>query len=174
MQKRSYNHNIITKAHKGGAIVIADVDDYVQEANQKLGNKDFYNKLTIDTNKINRIKVNRTINELKSSHLLDEKIANDLLSSEAKTTQFKMLSKVHKERNPGRPVVSSIDYHTTKISKYINNQLQPHVKELKLYVKDSTDFIRKTNNMEKIPDSSILVTMNVRSLYTNIPNKQRI
>ena len=174
MQKRSYNHNITTKADKGGAVVIADVDDYIQEANQKLDNKDFYNKLTIDTNKINRIKVNRTINELKSSHLLDEKIANDLLSSEAKTTQFKMLSKVHKERNPGRPVVSSIDCHTTKISKYINNQLQPHVKELKLYVKDSTDFIRKTNNMEKIPDSSILVTMNVRSLYTNIPNRQRI
>ena len=89
MQKRSYNHNITTKADKGGAVVIADVDDYIQEANQKLDNKDFYNKLTIDTNKINRIKVNRTINELKSSHILDEKIANDLLSSEAKTTQFK-------------------------------------------------------------------------------------
>ena len=28
--------------------------------------------------------------------------------------------------------------------------------------------------MEKLPDSSILVTMDVRSLYTNIPNKERI
>ena len=77
MQKRLYNHNIITKADKGGAIVIVDVDNYVQEANQQLDNKGFYRKLTMDTTKINRIKVNRTINELKSSHLLDEKIAND-------------------------------------------------------------------------------------------------
>ena len=53
----------------------------------------------------------------------------------------------------------------------MNNQLQPHVKELKSYVKDSTDFIRKTNSMEKNPDSSILVTMDQRSLYTNILNK---
>ena len=104
---------------------------------------------------------------------MNEKIANDLLSSEAKTPQFKMLPKVHKEGNPGRPVVSSIDCHTTKISKYIDNQLQPHVKELKSYVKDS-DFIRKINGMEKIPDSSIFLTMDVQSLYTNIPNKEGI
>ena len=105
---------------------------------------------------------------------MNEKIATDLLSSEAKTPQFKMLPKVHKEGNPGRSVVSSIDCHTAKISKYIDNQLQPHVKELKSYVKDSTAFIRKINSMEKIPDNSILVTMDVRSLYTNIPNKEGI
>ena len=76
--------------------------------------------------------MNRRINELKSSHLLDEKIENDLLlSSEAKTPQLKMLPKIHKEGNHDRPVVISIDCHTTKISKYIDNQLQPHVKELK-------------------------------------------
>ena len=93
--------------------------------------------------------MNRTINELKSSHLLNKKIANDLLSSEAKTPQCKMLQKIHKEGNPGRPMVSSIDCHTTKILKYIDNQLQPHVKELRSYVKDSTDFIQKINSMEK-------------------------
>ena len=158
---------IITKTDRGD-------DDYIQEANRQLDNKEFYKKLTIDTTEINRIKVNRTINELKSSHLLNEKIAHDLLSSEAKTPQFKMLPKVYKEGNPGRPVVSSIDCHTTKISKYIDNQLQPHVKELKSYVKDSTDFMRKINSMEKILDNSILVTMDVRSLYTNIPNKEGI
>ena len=165
---------IITKADKGGAVVIVDVDDYIQEVNRQLKNKEFYKKLTIGTTEINRIKVNRTINELKSSYLLNEKIANDLLSSEAKTPQFKMLPKVHKEGNPGRQVVNSIDCHTTNISKYIDNQLQPHVKELKSYVKDSTDFIRKIDSMEKIPDNSILVTMDVRSLYTNIPNKEGI
>ena len=105
------------------------------------------------------------------------KIANDLLSPEAKTSQFKMLPKVHKEGNPGKPVVSSIDCHTTKIFDnqliIIDNQLQPHVKELKLYVKDSTDFIWKINSMEQIPDNSILVTMDIHSLYTTIPNKER-
>ena len=39
------------------------------------------------------------------------------LSSEVKLPQFKVLAIVHKEGNPGRLVVSSIDCHTTKISK---------------------------------------------------------
>ena len=76
-------------------------------------------------------------------------------------------------RSPGRPVVSSIDYNTTTISKYIDNQLQPHVKEFKSYIKHSTDFIPKIKSMENIPDNSILVNMDVSSLYTNIPSKKR-
>ena len=91
MQKRLYKHNIITKADKGDAVVIVDVDDYVQVANQQLDNKDFYKKLTIDTTKIDRIKVNRTINELKPSHLLDEKIANDFLYDHKRIERFSNL-----------------------------------------------------------------------------------
>ena len=92
------------KEDKGGAVVIVDIDDYIQEAYRQLDNKEFYKKLTIDTTEVNQIKVNRTMNEL------NEKIAKDLLSSEAKTPQFKMLPKTPKEGNPGRPLVSSIDY----------------------------------------------------------------
>ena len=48
IQKRLCNHNIIIKADKGDAVVIVDVDDYVQEANQQLVNKDFYKKSITD------------------------------------------------------------------------------------------------------------------------------
>ena len=82
------------KADKGGAIAITDVDNYVQEANRQLF------KLTIETTETNRIKVNRTINELKSLHLLDKKIANYLLSSEAKTPQFKSFQKFTMSKTP--------------------------------------------------------------------------
>ena len=134
----------------------------------------FHKKLTIDTNEINRIEMKRTTSELKSLYLLDEKIKNDLLRSEAKTPQLEMFPKVHKEENTGRSMVSSIDCYTTKISKYIDHQSQPYAKELKPYVKDSTNFIRKFNSMEKYPYNSIFVTMDIRSVYTNIPNKDGI
>ena len=49
-----------------------------------------------------------------------------------------------------------------------------HVKELKSYVKDSTNFIWKINNVEKVSGNGILVTIDVRSLYTNTPNKEGI
>ena len=99
--------------------------------------------------------MNRAINKLKSSYP-NENIANDLLSSESKAPQFKMLPKVNKEGNPGRLVVSSTDCYTTKISKYVDNQLQPLVNKFKAYVKDFTDFKQKINTMEKSPDNNIL------------------
>ena len=100
--------------------------------------------------------MNRAINKLKSSYLSNENITNDLLSSESNAPQFNMLLKVNKEGNPGRLMVSSTDCYTTKISKYIDNQLQPHVKKFKSYVKDFTDFKQKINSMEKIHDNNIL------------------
>ena len=85
-----------------------------------------------------------------------------------------LVQKLHKEGKPCTPGVSSIDCHTTKLSKYIDNQLKPHVKEIKSYVKGSTDFIWKINSMEKVPDNDILLTMDVHSLYANIRNKEGI
>lgn len=61
-----------------------------------------------------------------------KKLQITYLRSEPKTKfnkfpQFEIFPKVHKEGNPGRPVLSSIACHTTK----------PHVKEHKSYVKNS-------------------------------------
>ena len=62
---------------------------------------------------------------------------------EAKTPAFYMFPRIHKPQNPGRPKTSSVNCHKTSISQYIDHHLQPHVKELKSYVKDSTDFTKR-------------------------------
>ena len=48
------------------------------------------------------------------------------------------------------------------------------VKKLKSYVKDTTDFIKKIEPVDHVSDDSYLVSLDVRSLYTNIPHKERI
>ena len=147
---------------------------YIREANRQLDNTEFYKKLPNDTTELNKTKVNTSIEELKALNLMEEKTANNLKSSEAKISQFKMFPKIHKKENPSRPVVTSVDCHTTKISKHVDHLLQPHVKELRSYVKISRDFMRKINNLERIPENRIFVTMDVRSLYTKIPNNDCI
>ena len=49
---------IITKADKGGAVVIIDVDGYIREAHQQLNNTDFYKKIPNDPAVSDRNKVN--------------------------------------------------------------------------------------------------------------------
>ena len=67
-----------------------------------------------------------------------------------------MFPKIHKPENPGRRVISSVNCLTTSRSQYVDHQLQPHVKEFKSYVKDSTDFIKKKRNLGEISQNSIL------------------
>ena len=165
---------IITKADKGGEIVIIDTDHYIREANRQLNNKDFFKKIPNDSTESNRNKVNNTINEFELQRLLDDTSAKNLQTLEARTPNFYMQLKIHKEGNPGRPVISSVNCHTTKISRYIDNNLQPHVQELESYVQDSTDLIKKVSTTDKVPQESFLVTMDVGTLYTNILNNEGI
>ena len=47
------------------------------------------------------------------------------------------------------------------------------MKEIQSYVKDTKDFINKINN-HNIPEGSIFVRLDVKSLYTSIPNPEGI
>ena len=109
---------IITKTDKGGAVAILDVDDYINEANRQLNNKEFYKEVPNDPTELNRKKVN-AIKERKYARLLDKNIATKLEVQEAKTLAFYMFPKLHKPENPGKPeIVPLIAYRNTSITIY--------------------------------------------------------
>ena len=75
-------------------------------------------------------------------------------------------------KQPGRPVVSSVNSHTEKLSAYVDEFLRPLPAALPSYTKDTTDFIKRLRRMDKVPKDSILVTLDVSSLYTNIDTEE--
>ena len=78
------------------------------------------------------------------------------------------------ECNPGRPVISSISYHTSKISEYVDYHFKPIVKEISSYVQGTTNFLRKINQIEFVPVNLYLVSLDVNSTYTNTSNVEVI
>ena len=52
--------------------------------------------------------------------------------------------------------------------------LQPIVKQIPSYVKDSNHFITKIDAVESVPKNNCLVTIDMRSFYTDIPNTEGI
>ena len=103
------------------------------------------------------------------------------MTSGARTLQFYVLPKIHKEHNgtfpigyPGRPIVSASNSRTENISGFIDEILQPHVKNLDSYVEDTADFLRKLQNVPCVSKKLFLVTLDVTSLYSNIPHKDGI
>ena len=166
---------IICNADKGGAVVIIDVKDYIQEAMRQLNDSMFYEKVSNNPTKLHTELVNHAIEKLKREGKLNEKLADGLKVEDPRTPLFYLLPKVHKPNNPGRPVVSSINCHTSKISEFVDYHLQPFVQSLKSYIKDTTDFLNKLKlHTTNLPKKAILVTMDVKSLYTNIPNREGI
>ena len=162
---------IFTKADKGGALVIMDVKDYVSEVNRQLDDEQFYKKLTNDPTQVYVECINTTIERFKEEGVITDKIAEGLKTDEPKTSKFYLNPKIHKKNNPGMPVINSVECHSSNISKYVDYHLQPEVRKLKSYTKGSTDTINKISEIRKdMAKEDILVTMDVRALYTNIPN----
>ena len=136
---------VITKADKGGATVILDVKDYIAKANEQLQDNSFYQKPNVDPTTKHSDIVNSAIESFRKQELLSNSTASKLTVDEVRTPQFHIFPKVHKTSIPGRPVVSSVECHTSKISKFVDHCLQPHAKSLPSYVKDTSDFINRIN-----------------------------
>ena len=164
---------VITNADKGGAVVIMDMEKYINEANRQLSNKRNYKKLQKDPTLQHSNLVNDAIDRFKKEKSLSNKLADGLKSVNPKTPKFYISPKIHKENNQGRPVINSINCHTSEISRFVDHHLQPLVREIPSYIKDTNDFINKIDNFA-VPPNSFLVTMDVKSLYTSIPNNEGI
>ena len=164
---------IITNADKGGAVVIWGIEDYLKEAYKQLGDSKFYKKFDHDPTDNHKATVIRVLQELNSKGILSKELTYQLTPDKVRTPTFYLLPKIHKQGNPGRPVISSLDCHTSNISAFIANVLQPEVEKLDSYVKDTTDFINKIKG-KTIPAGAFLVTLDVKSLYTNIPHDEGI
>ena len=83
-----------------------------------------------------------------------------------------LLAKIHKRLYdiPGILVISNCGTLTEKISEFLDHHLKPIMQEGWSYIKDTEDFLKKVQNIGKIPQDSILVTADVVGLYPSIPH----
>ena len=153
--------------------------DYIKEVERQLKNDKYYQKLNEDPSENLAKDITNTVEKIAEKEHKDE--LNDLVNSNSRTPQFYVPPKIHKEHNetfpigyPGRPIVSACNSRTENISGFVDEILQPHVKNLDSYVKDTADFLRKLQNVPHVPKDAYLVTLDVTSLYSNIPHDDGI
>ena len=159
---------VIKPADKGGATVILNAIDYVEEAKRQLDNEIYYKKIESDLTSEHEQLINQCIDTYKNNGELEEEIAKLLKPVKSRTPIFYMLPKIHKVNNPGRPVVSSVNSHTEKLSAYVDEFLRPLAEKLQSYIRDTSDFITELRVLGQLPARCYLATLDVSSLYTNI------
>ena len=91
------------------------------------------------------------------------------------TPIFYLLPKLHKPGNPGRPIISGCDSPTDRLSSFIDPHIKPLCSSLPSYIKDTNNFLQTIFNIHTpLPPNTIIATVDVKSLYTNIPHNEGI
>lgn len=169
---------IIKPADKGGKLVIQHKDNYKQEALRQLHNTEFYKPIKtpiyLQTAKI----ITRIINTLRNQGSISKAQHRFLTPPDnPRPRHFYTLPKIHKDTNtwpvphvipPGRPIVSGCNSESAAVEQYIDYYLNPIASSTPSYLRDSTHLKAFLSQMH-IKDTDILFTLDIESLYTNIP-----
>ncbi|XP_063411202.1 uncharacterized protein LOC134694136 [Mytilus trossulus] len=175
IQSLRNRHDIVIKpADKGSAVVIMDKANYIAEAERQLSDERFYKKLDYDPTSEFSSKIITALQTMHNDGHIDEDTIGYLKPVNAKPGRLYLLPKIHKVNNPGRPIVSANGHPTEKISEFVDFHLRCHVENLPSHIQDTTDYLRKMESMNPLPPETLLVTLDVTSLYTNIPHDDGI
>ena len=99
-------------------------------------------------------------------------MAQHLVDSTLHTSHFYMLPKILKPNNPGCPIVSACCCSAENIEAYLDEAIAPLVGCLLTYIKDTNDALRIFDTLFDASNENphFLFTMDIKSLYTVIPN----
>lgn len=166
-------HNIVIKpADKGSAVVILNKIDYIREGLKQLEDARFYKETTENLTDTHKLEIDTFVKNLHYKSEIDKKCCEYLTSNNKRTSQLYLLPKIHKQQRPppGRPIVSANSSPTERISQFVDHFINPLVKLTKSFIQDTTDFLNRLQEVGPLPENCYLVTLDVTSLYTNIPN----
>ena len=157
------------------SVSLMNTQDKIKEGQTLLDNKGNYRPLASPMVTETDHKVKQLITDLHNGDHIDDMTEKWLCQTPnpPRTPEFYNLTKIHKPSPVGRPIVSGCDGPTEKLSSFVDRLLQPIAQQQKSYLKDTTDFVNFIENT-KAPADVILVSMDVTSLYTNIPQEEGI
>lgn len=165
----------IKPADKGGESVIMDTSLYVSEISRQLSDEAVYEVTPMDP----KHRLMRTIQDLVDgsvqSDLIDFDLRNFLLVNNPITPVLYCLPKIHKSltQPPGRPIVSGHGSIFNPLAIFLDKLLQNYARMARSYIRDTPDFLRKLSNVST-PGNCILVSFDVRNLYTSINHNRGI
>lgn len=167
---------IIRTADKGSCVVVENRAEYIENGEQHLANRDIYCPIDNDPTLELCKSTNNYITGIYNKGYLSEHMKNYLSHpepSKVRTQQLYFMKKLHKTPHDIRPIVSGSSGPTENLSSFMDFYLCPLVKNTASYIRDSKSIIALMETLT-FPDNCILCTIDVKSLYLNIPQEEGI
>ena len=175
LKELTENHDIICKrADKGSTITVVHKSDYIREGMEHLSDTNTYLPLDGDYTLVVAKIIRNTLTQLLKEGLLTAEMAEFCSPpTNPRPAQLYFLKKIHKPTLDVRPIVSSVNSATENLAEFLDIFLQPIMRKLPAYIKDTTELLQEVKKI-KIQPNDWLVTVDVKSLYTNIDNEDGI
>ena len=158
----------ILPSEKGRSVCVLTVEQYKEKVSELVSDIDTYEKLNKDPTSMFVRKVRECLKAVEMKGYITRAQYLSLYPSDPSPPLFYGLPKVHKPGVPLRPIVSTIGSVTYNLAKYLARLLTPLVGQTDSYVKDSKNFAEFVRNLQ-IGDDEIMVSFDVKSLFTSIP-----
>ncbi|CAF1113579.1 unnamed protein product, partial [Brachionus calyciflorus] len=157
----------VIECDKNIGVGLISQENYVKLANDHLENREFYFKLENDPlNEVTQC-INSTLRELCFRKDISKSLLKKLLIDKGQLGNFRILAKLHKEKFGIRPIISYKNSIISNLCLLIDLLLQPWVKKLNSFIKDSQNLIQDLNN-NRFPVDSKIFSCDFESLYTNM------
>ena len=161
------NNRLILTADKGVALVVMDKEDYVQKAKELL-DQPTYKTISSDPTTKYKNKLVNLLKAIKAEGGIDETLYKRLYPTGAGSSKFCGLPKIHKRRNPLRPIVSSTGATSYETSKELARILKPLVGKSMYHVHNTQDFIQQIKDI-KLQEDHCMMSFDVKALFTSVP-----
>ena len=142
--------------------------DYQEKVTQHLEDSETYQCLESDPLPTLKRNVNNKLQELRKCKRLEQNEYEQLYVNKTVMPLFYGTIKIHKENNPIRPIVAFNDSPTYYIAKFLSKILTPITDKSPIKLRNSIHAKQELQNLN-IPDDYILVSFDVKSLFTSIP-----
>ncbi|XP_078524347.1 uncharacterized protein LOC144797570 [Lissotriton helveticus] len=161
---------VIKNSDKGGNVVVWPLNMYLMEGLKQLGDSEKYSIATRQEYDEAKQEYFVKFSDWRDQGTIEDEEYRYLLCKHPQIPALYLLPKLHTnlEAPPGRPIVSSTGSLLENTSRYIDFFLQPFVRLLPSYVRDTSDFLRIINGITWNPNY-LLLSFDVTSLYTCIP-----
>ena len=146
---------------------------YINDATRQLSNRQHYVRSSVKSFDQSNKKIKTYLSNCVNNGLIRPATHLLLTTKSPRLPCLYLLPKIHKANNPGRPIISACGSPTEKISAFVVHTLKPLVQSLPSHVKDTAHFLNLLSTM-MVPNDHIMMTIDVSSLYTNIPHNEGI
>ena len=183
---------VIKPCDKGAGLIILDFPAYMTSCYNHLKSgqvqpdgsvRPFY--VSVDSDAVDAVKVEigMVLAEGHEAGYITEEEKAAMDASDKKPAKFYETFKVHKKHEPGetppeRPIISGSGSFTENIGKFAESHLKDLACDHPMYLKDTPHLLRQleelNNSGQPLEDDTLLVTIDVSAMYSNIPQDEAL